>query len=138
MKRIFFSILVIFSFGMGCSNVNVPYDNLLGFWEKEINNESGNQKFVLYIVDGKDGLECQFHSYNNNVKYSSEIGDDIEFDGKSLSFVANRMADVRYEGEINSTGNVIVGKLIYSNGSEQEFNLNKISDKKLESEFKKK
>ena len=135
MKRMYLSLLIIFSFSLGCTNVNTSYDNILGFWGKETNDESGNQKFVLYFTEGEGGLSCQFHSYLNNVKFSSEIGADIEFDGKSISFIANQMANVRYEGEIDSTGNMIIGKLKYANGSEQKFNLYKISEEKLASDY---
>ena len=135
MKRMYLSLLIIFSFSLGCSNVNTSYDNILGFWGKETNDESGNQKFVLYFTEGEGGLSCQFHSYFNKVKFSSEIGADIDFDGKSISFIANQMANVRYEGEIDSTGNMIIGKLKYADGSEQNFDLSKISKEKLASDY---
>ena len=135
MKNLCFIILIICSVCMGCSGHNINYIKLCGFWENEINDASGNQKFVLYFPKVRDGLKCEFHSYFNGLKFSSEVGADINFDGENLSFLANRNANVGYEGRLDSINGVIEGKLKYADGSGREFNLKKISNEKLASEF---
>jgi CubicO group peptidase (beta-lactamase class C family) len=133
-KKIIFALFV-FILQIGCSSKSVNYDNLSGFWGTELNGESGDQKFVLYFAEGNNGLECQFHSYFNGVKFSPEIGADIEFDGENISFIANQAANVRYEGKVDTVNKIITGKLKYSNGSQMDFNLKKISMEKLSTEY---
>ena len=135
MKQLFFLILIVNSISMGCRSIKTDYSKLYGFWGTEINEVSGSQKFVLYFSKVKEGIKCEFHSYFNGLKFSSEVGADINFDGENLSFIANRNANVRYEGKVDSINGVIKGKLKYSDGSGREFNLKKISNEKLASEF---
>ena len=131
MKHLCFLILMISFLCTECSSINTDYSKLYGFWEKEMSNASGSQKFVLYFAKGKDGLMCQFHSYLNGVKFSPEIGTDINFDGKNLSFIANQVANVRYEGTIDTLNGTIIGKLGYSDGSSMDFSLKRISKDQL-------
>ena len=135
MKQLCFLILIVSFVCTGCSRINTDYSKLYGFWEKEMKNASGSQRFVLYFAKEKDGLECQFHSYFNGVKFSPEIGTDINFDGKTLSFIANQMANVRYEGTVDTVNNTITGKLKYSDGSSMDFNLKRISKDQLAKEY---
>ena len=135
MKQLCFFLLIVSTAYSNCSSVNHNYSKLYGFWGIEINDASGNQKFVAYFCKGKEDIECQFHSYFNGIKFSSEIGSDIDFDGEHLSFVANQAANVRYEGKVDSINGIIIGKLKYGDGSEREFNLKKISKEKLTTEY---
>jgi len=135
MRKLYYLILIICSVCMVCNGENANYDKLYGFWANEINDASGNQMFVLYFPHSEDGVKCEFHSYFNGLKFSSELGSDINFDGENLSFIANLTANVRYEGRVDSINGMIKGKLIYSDGSGREFNLKKISEEKLTSEF---
>ena len=115
----------------GCRNKKTDYSRLYGFWEKELVNKAGHQQFVAYFSQKGTDIECQFHSYLNGVKFSPEIGADIEFDGEFLSFIANQNADVCYQGKLDSSKSTISGKLIYADGSDLEFNLKKINKEKL-------
>ena len=133
-KRLLF-ILSLFIMQLGCSSKTVDHNKLLGFWEKQINNESGSQRFVLYFTEIKDGLVCRFHSYFNGLKFTPITGTNIYFDGKSLSFTANPAADVRYEGKVDTLNGTITGKLKYSDGSQMDFNFKKISDKELSEKY---
>lgn len=135
MKKYLIFILSLLIMQLGCSGKTINYNNLLGFWEKQIKGESGIQKFVLYFSKGKDGLECQFHSYSNGIKFSPETGSEIKFDGEFISFIANKSANVRYEGKVDTVNEIIKGKLKYSNGSQMDFNLKKISKEKLAAEY---
>ena len=69
------------------------------------------------------------------MKFGSEQAADIWFDGKSISMVPNKSANVKYEGELNELQNMIKGKLLYSGGSEMEFNLTKYPRDKIQKEF---
>ena len=132
MRSLYFLILILGIVLSGCSSQKVDYSKLYGFWEKELNNGSNTQKFVLYFAKAGEGnIECQFHSYFNGIKFSSAIGADIEFDGESISFIANRGANVRYEGKLDTVKRIIIGKLKYANGSDMEFNLERITEEKL-------
>ena len=135
MKKDFILLFLSLTIQLGCGSKVISSNILPGFWVNEINDASGNQKFVLYFTKGNEGLECRFHSYFNGVKFGSEPGSDINFDGESLSFVANKLANVRYEGKVDSVNQIIIGKLKYSDGSAREFNLKKISEEKLAAEY---
>ena len=127
MRKLFLYLVLMGLLFSGCSSSNNDYHNIYGFWGKEINDGTGSQKFVVYFRGMDNNIECQFHSYSNGIKFSSEIGSDIEFDGESLSFIANKNANVRYEGKLDTINQVITGKLIYANGSGREFDLKRIS-----------
>ncbi|MEJ2504696.1 MAG: serine hydrolase [Ignavibacteriaceae bacterium] len=135
MKQFCFILLIVSSAYSGYDNTNINYSKLYGFWGIEINDTSGNQKFVAYFSKGKEDIECQFHSYFNGIKFSSEIGSEIDFDGEHLSFIANKAANVHYEGKVDSINGIIIGKLKYADGSEREFDLKKISKEKLTTEY---
>ena len=135
MRQLCFLIVLICSVCLGCSS-NYKNDNILsGFWEKKIVNASDIQKFVLYFSTENGDLKCQFHSYSNEIKFSSERGSNIEFDGESLSFIANQYANVLYEGKVDSINGVIVGNLKYADGSERDFDLKKISEENLTKDY---
>ncbi len=135
MKKNFILLFLSLTIQLGCGSKVINSNILPGFWINEINDASGNQKFVLYFNEEKESLECRFHSYFNGMKFSSEPGSDINFNGESLSFVANKLVNVRYEGKVDSVNRMIIGKLKYADGSEREFNLKKISKEKLVIEF---
>ena len=135
MKKHFLLILSILIMQFGCSSQTVNKSILNGFWVNVINDASGSQKFVLHFYQGNQGLECRFHSYFNGVKFNSEPGCDINFDGESISFIANKSANVVYEGKVDTIKGLIIGKLKYGDGSEREFDLKKISEDKLAVEF---
>ena len=135
MKQLCFFLLIVSTAYSGCSSVNHNYDKLYGFWGIEINDASGNQKFVAYFSKGKEDIKCQFHSYFNGLKFSSETGSEIDFDGVHLSFIANQSANVRYEGKVDTINGIIIGRLKYADGSGREFNLKKISKEQLTTEY---
>ena len=135
MKKYLILTLPLIIFQLGCSNKPVDHNRILGFWGTQINSDSGTQKFVLYFSEGKKGLQCQFHSYSNGIKFSSENGADINFNGESLSFMANQMADVRYEGTVDTVNKTITGGLKYSDGSKMDLNLRKISNEQLAKDY---
>ncbi|MDX1798607.1 MAG: hypothetical protein R3255_08165, partial [Candidatus Lokiarchaeia archaeon] len=128
MKQFCFFLLIVGTAYSGCSSVNHNYDKLYGFWGIEINDASGNQKFVVCFSKGEKDIECQFHSYFNGIKFSSEIGSEINFDGEHLSIIANQSANVRYEGKVDTINGIIIGKLKYADGTEREFDLKKVSN----------
>ena len=135
MKTIRFLLVAILSVTFGFCSGSVDNTVLLGYWGNTINDATGTQKFVAYFYDNNKNIQCEFHSYQNGMKFGSEQAADICFEGKSISMVANESADVKYEGEVDIPQNVIRGKLIYHDGSEMEFNLTKYSRDKIQKEF---
>ena len=135
MKTIRFLLVAILAVPFGpCSN-SVDNTVLFGYWGNTINDATGTQKFVAYFYEDNKNIRCEFHSYQNGMKFGSEQAADISFDGKSISMVANKSANVKYQGELNELQNMIKGKLLYSDGSETEFILTKYSRDKIKKEF---
>ncbi len=135
MKIFQYLLITILSAQFGLCSRSVDNTVLLGYWGNTINDSTGIQKFVAYFYDDNKNIHCEFHSYQNGMKFGSEQAADIYFDGKSISMVANKSADVKYEGEINEQKNMIKGKLLYSDGSGMKFNLSKYSQDKIQKEF---
>ena len=135
MKSIHLLIMMMFSVSFGLCGGPVDYSTLYGYWGLTIKDDTGVQHFIAYFYKGANELNCEFHSYQNGMKYESEPAAEISFDGKFISMIVNQSADVKYEGELTVQQNVINGKLIYSDGSDREFNLEKFSRDKIRKEF---
>jgi len=113
----------------------IDYSTIYGYWGISLMDEMGVQHFVAVFYDEDGEPACEFHSYQDGMKFGSEQSADIKFDGKNISMIANRSANVRYKGEVDFNEKLIRGKLIYTDGSSREFNLENYSKEKIQKDF---
>ncbi len=135
MKKNYLTLILLFFVMTSCDKKAADYKILYGFWEASFSRPMPNQKFIINFYEEAGNINCKIHSYNNGMKYSSLKGSNIKLKGTDVSFIVNKEANVCYKGKLDIQNLTIKGKLIYANGSKQEYNLKKIPNKNLEKDF---
>ncbi len=105
-----------------------------GYWYAESNN-SGGQKYVLYISQKDGKLYAETHSYQDEIKFESVSTNDVEFENPNLNILMNPESGIRFKATLNSTDKKLLGSIEYSSGASVEMNLDKLDSETVERKF---
>jgi CubicO group peptidase (beta-lactamase class C family) len=129
MKKIIWSLIILLL--LGCSKGNDP---LIGHWRASIEREGKTESFLFGVKKnylGKYVGSVRSYVDKNLVAHMDLKG--ISYDGNLVKFVAKTSITIVYQGKMNPQKDLIIGELLYPDGSKLNLNLKKkISDEQKE------
>jgi CubicO group peptidase (beta-lactamase class C family) len=132
MKTKLICIIIISSAAVLFCKVNSKFN---GYWGSTIPEGDNNSEIIMYLQNDPDSnLNCEIHTFDQYVKFSSLKAEKVELNFPSISMITNRQANIRYEGRFDKNCRVLSGRLIYNNGSTYEINFTKLSEAQIEME----
>jgi len=126
--KVLLFIFLVFFLSINCSqNSNQSQTNsIVGFWQSP---EEGDWKFVYEIKKNLLGkYEGKVHSFWFGSKEIEATIQNIHYQHPHLDFITNPEANIRNEFEVDFKNRKLVGKIIYGDGSEREWILERVEE----------
>ena len=136
MIRVFVLIMPLL-FVNDCSEVPniMEMKSLEGAWVAQLEDDMGKQVFIFLLKVENGKLTGEVHSYMGSTKLEAMQFGEIEYSPPDISILSNPTANIYYRAEVDTTKNIMSGKLIYDDGSEKEMKLTFYDQNKLSQEY---
>ena len=110
--------------------------DIFGFWGAELKDQSGTQTFIFEISKDSSGIYSGYvHSYSNQTKLTKLKLGFVRISGANISILANPEQGIVYDGILESSHQLIKGKLVYKNNTTLPIDLHKYNVEKLKKDF---